>query len=141
MLRLISVTPRGMLSWLQPESAWAAGKPDAAATARASGASFAQIIVTCLTARTPTVAGGASQQKKADQLRLKALGLRPGGRHVDAADETLQPKRQPTPLLFREKAAQLALAAVRLNGEPARVLLSCGAAQFNLRPMPREHDP
>src|SRR5213080_5371157 len=73
-LRLISVTPRGTLSWLQPESAWAAGKPDAAAAARASGASFAQVIVTCLTAHTPTVAGGASQKKKADQLRLKTLG-------------------------------------------------------------------
>jgi len=53
---------------------YAAGKPDAAAAARASGASFAQVIVTCLTAHTPTVAGGASQKKKADQLRLKTLG-------------------------------------------------------------------
>src|SRR2546430_4854231 len=48
---------------------------------------------------------------------------------VEAADQALQPKRQSTPLLFREKAAQLALAAVRLDGEPARVLLSCGAAR------------
>src|SRR2546429_9534252 len=63
-----------MLSWLQPESAWAAGKPDAAAAARASGASFAQVIVTCLTAHTPTVAGGASQKKRADQLRPEDPG-------------------------------------------------------------------
>src|SRR6202521_1994934 len=131
-----------MLSWLQPDSACAGRAADAAAAAKARGASFARIIIKRALQRTPLPSQAAHLIKKADQLRLKARwGLRPGGRLVDAADETLQAKRQSTPLLFREKAAQLALAAVRLDGEPARVQARFGAAQFNLRPMPREHDP
>src|SRR2546423_8730645 len=119
-----------MLSWLQPDSACAGEAPHAATAARASGVSFARIIIL-----------DVPYSAHPDRRRRAAWGLRPGGRLVDAADEALQAKRQSTPLLFREKAAQLALAAVRLDGEPARVLHGCGAAQFNLRPMPREHDP
>src|SRR2546423_693552 len=118
-----------MLSWLQPDSACAGEAPHAATAARASGVSFARIIIL-----------DVPYSAHPDRRRRRVSSLRPGGRLVDAADEALQAKRQSTPLLFREKAAQLALAAVRLDGEPARVLLSCGAAQFNLRPMPREHD-
>jgi len=43
-------------------------------------------------------------------------------------------------LLFCEEAAQLAPAAMRLDGKAARMHACRGAAQFNLRPMPREHD-
>src|ERR1700694_3911942 len=129
-----------MLSWAQPDSARAGGKPDAAAAAKTSGASFARIII--------NVPYSAHPDCRRRRISIESRpapperpGLRPGRRLVDAADETLQAKRQSTPLLFREKAAQLALAAVRLDGEPARVQARCGAAQFNLRPMPREHDP
>jgi len=65
--------------------------------------------------------------------------LSQGRRLVDAADQTLQPNSESAPLRLREKTAQLALTAVRLDREPARMQARCGAAEFNLRPMPREH--
>src|SRR5215469_2611120 len=64
----------------------------------------------------------------------------PGGRLVHAADEALQTRRQPAPLLFCEETAQLATTTVRLDGEPAWMQAYRGAAQFNLRPVPRKHD-
>src|SRR5690242_1945605 len=138
----MSVTPTGMLSWLQPDSARAAAGQPAATAARVRGASFARIIfLTCLTAHAPFTGARNSTESKSAPPSARSGALRPGGRLVDAADQALQPKRQSTSLLFRKKAAQLALAPVRLDGEPARELSDCGAAQFNLRPMPREHDP
>src|SRR5580693_7627718 len=125
-----------MLSWLQPDSACAGGEPHAAAAARARGASFARIVINVPYSAHPLPSRAAHTKESRPAPTEAPWGLRPGGRLVDAADEALQAKRQSTPLLFREKAAQLALAAVRLDGEPARVLLRCGAAQFNLRPMP-----
>src|SRR5579862_1214513 len=129
-----------MLSRLKPDSARAAALVHTAARA-ASGASFARIIVNVPYSARPPAARRKSPQncKPAPPRPLRALG--PGGRLIDAADEALQAMRQSTPLRFREKAAQLALPAVRLDGEPARVQTCGGAAQFNLRPMPREHDP
>jgi hypothetical protein len=62
-----------------------------------------------------------------------------GRRLIDATNQPLQPKGQSASLRLREKTAQLALPAVRLNREPARVQARFGAAEFNLRPMPREH--
>src|SRR6185312_2021855 len=62
------------------------------------------------------------------------------GRLIDAADQTLQPCCKSTPLLFREKGAQLTLPAVRLDREPARMQARSRAAKFNLSPMPRKHD-
>src|SRR5262249_38736336 len=44
-----------------------------------------------------------------------------GGRLIYAADHSLQPQRKPSPLRLREEAAQLALTAVRLDREPARM--------------------
>src|SRR5882762_5083040 len=126
-----------MLSWPQPDSARAGGKPDAATAAKTSGVSFARIIINVPYSAHP-LPSRRRTSNESDQLRLNARGLRPGGRLVDAADETLQAKRQSTPLLFREKAAQLALAAVRLDGEPARVQARFGAAQFE-RPAEQRH--
>ena len=45
---------------------------------------------------------------------------------VDATDQALQPQRQSAPLLLREEAAQLALTAVRLDREPARMQADAG---------------
>src|SRR5215469_2769993 len=64
----------------------------------------------------------------------------PGGGLVHAADEALQTHRQPAPLLFCEETTQLASTTVRLNRELAWVQACRGAAQFNLRPVPRKHD-
>jgi hypothetical protein len=66
--------------------------------------------------------------------------LSQGRRLVDTANQSLQPKRKPAPFRLRQEAPQLALAAVRLDREPARMQARCGAAEFNLRPMPREHE-
>src|SRR5581483_1604241 len=63
-----------------------------------------------------------------------------GRRLIDAADQPLQPKRETASLFLREEAPQLALTAVRLDREPARVQARIRAAKFNLRPMPREHE-
>src|SRR5579864_8645742 len=65
--------------------------------------------------------------------------LSQGRRLVDATNQTLQSNSESVPLCLREKTAQLALTAVRLDREPARMQARCGAAEFNLRPMPREH--
>src|SRR6267142_1180522 len=74
-------------------------------------------------------------------LRAPVLShrLSQGRRLVDAANQTLQPNCESAPLRLREKTAQLALTAVRLDREPARMQPRCRAAEFNLRPMPREH--
>src|SRR6267142_2271967 len=74
-------------------------------------------------------------------LRAPVLShrLSQGRRLVDAANQTLQPNSESAPLRLREKTAQLALTAVRLDREPARMQARCRAAEFNLRPMPREH--
>src|SRR5207302_9341323 len=97
--------------------------------------------LTCLTAHAHTKARATSPASKSAPPSARSGALKPGGRLVDAADQALQPKRQSASLLFREKAAQLALAPVRLDCEPAREPPDRGAAQFNLRPMPREPDP
>src|SRR6516225_7910273 len=130
------VTPRVMFSWFQPDSAYTGSAPAPAASANTREASFSRIIfnVPCSAPLHP----GARFLRK--PTRCRAPPLAPGGRLVHAANEALQPQRQSASLLFCEEAAQLALAAVRLDGEPARVQACCGAAQFNLRPMPREHD-
>ena len=47
--------------------------------------------------------------------------LRERGRLINAADQTLQPQCESPPLGFRKEAAQLALTAVRLDREPARM--------------------
>ena len=62
-----------------------------------------------------------------------------GRRFVDATNQPLQPKGKSASLGLREKITQLALTSVGLNREPARMQPRCGAAEFNLRPMPREH--
>src|SRR6516165_2959331 len=130
------VTPRVMFSWFQPDSAYTGSAPAPAASANTREASFSRIIfnVPCSAPLHP----GARFLRK--PTRCRAPPLAPGGRLVHAANEALQPQRQSASLLFCEEAAQLALAAVRLDGEPARVQACRGAAQFNLRPMPREHD-
>src|SRR5215469_3841057 len=130
------VTPRVMFSWFQPDSAYTGSAPAPAASAKKREASFSRIIfnVPCSAPLHP----GARFSREASPLPCASLA--PGGRLVHAANEALQPQRQSASLLFCEEAAQLALAAVRLDGEPARVQACCGAAQFNLRPMPREHD-
>src|SRR6516165_11338713 len=130
------VTPRVMFSWFQPDSAYTGSAPAPAASANTREASFSRIIfnVPCSAPLHP----GARFLRK--PTRCRAPPLAPGGRLVHAANEALQPQRQSASLLFCEEAAQLALAAVRLDGEPARVQACCGAAQFNLRPMPRKHD-
>ena len=94
----------------------------------------------CLTARVRKHPQPRNFKKLPSQRPLTAFDLRPGGRFVDAPYETLQPQCQSPPLFFREEAPQLTLTAVRLDHEPARVQACCGAAQFNLRPMPREHN-
>src|SRR6516162_3717816 len=130
------VTPRVMFSWFQPDSAYPGSAPAPAASANTREASFSRIIfnVPCSAPLHP----GTRFSQEAN--RFRAPPLAPGGRLVHAANEALQPQRQSASLLFCEEAAQLALAAVRLDGEPARVQACRGAAQFNLRPMPREHD-
>jgi hypothetical protein len=62
-----------------------------------------------------------------------------GRRLVDAANQPLELLCQPASLGLREKAAQLALPSVRFDRQPARMQARYGAAEFNLRPMPREH--
>src|SRR5437868_15400991 len=106
MLRLISVTPGVMLSRLQPESARAgsvhARETANAAASLASCAIFARIIITCLTARARTI------RERRDFFESEPV--RPqlqGGRLIYAADQTLQPQCQATPLCFRQEAPQL----------------------------------
>lgn len=92
----------------------------------------------CLTARVRSMRRRATSKKQYPPH--PAFGSRPGGRFVEATYQALQAQRQSAPLLFRKKAAELALTAVRLDDQPARVQARCGAAQFNSRPMPREHN-
>src|SRR5579864_347152 len=142
----MSVTPRGMLSSLQPESACAAAAAVAASTAGAREASFARIIITGMpySARLLLNFAGHATPNTAKSpcasLRQSSASG-PIRRLVDATDQPLQAQRQSASFLLREEAPQLALAAVRLDRQPARVQACRGAAQFNLRPMPREHDP
>src|SRR5580698_4038239 len=124
MLRLMSVTPGVMLSRPQPESAWAASEPTVANTARAGAASLLRIIVNlCLTAPAAGLPRLRNLKKYLpccfpSAVRQKS---RPGGRLTGSPDQALQPQRQSPPFFFREEAPQLALAAVRLDDEPARV--------------------
>src|SRR5215467_3930959 len=104
----MSVTPRGRLSSLQPEAARAVPVPAAAARARAREPSTARIVIDL-----------RSQPLTAP---ARPANSRPGRRLVDAADQALEPQRESPPLLFGEKAPELAAVTVRLDGEPARVL-------------------
>ncbi len=139
MLRLISVTPGVMLSCAQPEAAvrLAAGGRREQGESGESCANHHYVPYSVASGTFPRNHATAKSKPTAAAL---AQASRPGGRFVDMAYQPLQAQRQSTPLLFREKAAQLTLTAVRLDGEPARMQACCGAAQFNLRPMPREHD-
>src|ERR1700736_42426 len=131
-----------MLRSPQPEAALAGGPAAAAPSAVAEEKSLARIVINVpYNAYRPRAGPRNLQESKprAPSHRPRRK-LRPGGRLVDAADEALQPQRQSAPLLLREKAPELALVAVRLDGEPARMQACRGAAQFNLRPMPRERD-
>src|SRR4029077_14871145 len=112
----MSVTPRVMFSWLQPESGEQALVPIAAAM-RPREASFRRIVI---------IVVPLQRSVPKDSL--------------DAADVTLQAKCESTQLLLREETAQLVLPAVRLDREPARMQARRGAPKFNPRPMPREHD-
>ena len=88
------------------------------------------------------VVAAKNAARRAQFERIIIYLVRPlsqGRRLVDAANQTLQLNSESAPLRLREKTTQLALTAVRLNREPARVQARCGAAEFNLRPMPREH--
>src|ERR1700735_1723805 len=126
-----------MLRRPQPEtgsSAACAGRAPAKGRARAASlascAIFARIIITCLTARTRTI------RMRRDFFESEPVRPRlQGGRLIYAADQTLQPQRQSSPLCFRQEAAQLALTAVRLDRESARMQARRGAAKFNLCPM------
>src|SRR5579863_5881754 len=91
----------------------------------------------------PTLQRRTRTSLRATPVESKTQARRPsmpGGRLVDPADDALQSQCQAASFLLREEAAQLALAAGRLDREPARVQACCRAAQFNLRPVPREHD-
>src|SRR5579859_675141 len=144
----MSVTPRGRLSCPQPDSAWAGRLKTPATASTANRASVFLIVIPVPYSAPLSQASGASRKNPEavpDSPRPRPSpgprGSSPGRRLVDAADEAPQAQGQPAPLLLGQKAAQLALATVRLYREPARVQACVGAAQFNLRPMPREHDP
>src|SRR5579862_1009621 len=140
----MSVTPCGRLSCAQPDSSAPAGSASApAAAVRASRASVLRIVISlCLAARSPALTGCvAKNPRAAPPLHRPRRTSLPGGRLVHAANHALQAQRQSAALLFGQKAPQLALATVRLYGESARMQACGGAAKFNLRPMPREHEP
>src|ERR1700752_2499824 len=135
----MSVTPFGMLSCAQPDSSATAGSASApAAAVRTRRASVLRIVILLPYRPPPLVRREKSRSVPSSPDRGPSP---PGGRLVDAANDPRQAQGESAPLLFGQKAAQLALATVRLDGEPARVQACGGAAKFNLCPMPREHDP
>src|SRR5579862_160353 len=134
----MSVTPCVMLSRLQPDTGCsaAAAASDGATRVVATASSAARCArVERIIISTLDLCGARSS--KAQARRVTCLQ---GRRLIDAADQPLQPKREPASLLLREKTPQLALTAVRLDREPARMQARGRAAKFNLRPMPREHE-
>src|ERR1700752_2771837 len=135
----MSVTPFGMLSCAQPDSSATAGSASAPAAAvrtrRASG--FRVVILVSYSAR-PMVRREKYRSGPSSPDRGPSP---PGGRLVDAANDPRQAQGESAPLLFGQKAAQLALATVRLDGEPARVQACGGGAEVNLWPMPRGTHP
>src|SRR5262249_37634209 len=62
------------------------------------------------------------------------------GRLIDAPDQARQSLRESAPLLFRQKAPNLASTAVRPDGQTARMQARMRAAEFNACPMPRKYD-
>src|SRR5579862_2252667 len=124
------VTPTGRFSSSQPDTgAFAAPALAALAAAASSAARLSHI-----PGRNPTLAryivvmpflAWSLALWRAPRAIIEPESAAPlvrprgqGGRLVDAADQALQPHCQTVPLLIREKAPQLALPAVRLDGQP-----------------------
>src|SRR5262249_44868647 len=122
----MSVTPFGMLSCAQPDSSAPAGSASTpAAAVRTRRARVLRIVTLVPYSARPVMRGAARKIPGRSFGFPTALPSGPGGRLVDAAHEPDQAQGKSAPLLFGQKAAQLALATVRLDGEPARVQ-ACG---------------